>query len=843
MRSLQSDDSKDSILIVDDVLSNLQVLSTMLTEHGYAVRGAANGAAALMMINARPPDLILLDIRMPEMDGYQVCQQLRATEKTRDIPVIFISALDELADKVQGFAVGGVDYITKPFQVEEVLARVQTHLALRNLQTQREAQNAQLEQEIAERKQAEAALQHARDELEQRVAERTAELTETVTQVKRLNEKLERERARAQQYLDVARVAFIALDSDGHVTLINKRGLELFGYEEAELIGKNWFEICLSQGWRERVQGVFEQLTAGEIEPVESHENPILTKSGAERIVAWHNALLRDAAGNIVGTLSSGEDITERVQAEQALRASEERFRNLSEAAKEGIAIHDYGVIVEANEAFARMFGYELSEVVGMHAERFVSPQSWETVLKHITTGYDKLYRAIGVKKDGSTFDCEMVGRPYQYRGKTLRVAVVRDITERVQAEEMLKRRNRELALLNRVIAASTSTLDVEQVLQIACQELAYAFDLPQATAVSLNAEKNQATTVAEYLAPGRPSGLGETLFAPGDPVARHILEHKMPLAVTDAQTDERLAGFHDLVRQRGIVSLLTVPILVRGEIAGGIRLDAAERREFSDEEITLAQNVAAAAGRALETAQLYQELQSRAAELARALAQRQELDRLRSEFIRNVSHELRTPLALIQGHAELLEAEVLGELQPDQQGSVAVIARRTRMLTDIMDDFAAVIDAETELQRRPVDLAALVQGALADLQARVTAEKVGLTLQVQVAPDLPQVSGDAIQLRRVVNNLLDNALKFTSASGHVAVRLWQGGTDLVLEVSDTGIGIPADQLERVFERFYQIDGSPTRRYGGTGLGLALVKEIVEVHGGQVSVQSTVGQG
>ena len=132
------------ILIVDDLPANLRLLSQMLIKHGYKVRAVLNGARALEAAEAVPPDLILLDIMMPEIGGYEVCRRLKMNERTRDIPVLFISALGETEDKVKGFTVGGVDYITKPFQLEEVLARVQTHLALRNLQKS-------LRREIAER--------------------------------------------------------------------------------------------------------------------------------------------------------------------------------------------------------------------------------------------------------------------------------------------------------------------------------------------------------------------------------------------------------------------------------------------------------------------------------------------------------------------------------------------------------------------------------------------------------------------------------------------------------------------------------------------------------------------
>jgi PleD family two-component response regulator len=127
---------KGDILIVDDMPVNLRLLSNMLTEQGYKVRSVINGQMALTATQAAPPDLILLDINMPGMNGYEVCERLKTDEQTRDIPVIFISALDEIHDKVMAFTVGGLDYITKPFQFEEVLARVETHLSLRRLQKQ-----------------------------------------------------------------------------------------------------------------------------------------------------------------------------------------------------------------------------------------------------------------------------------------------------------------------------------------------------------------------------------------------------------------------------------------------------------------------------------------------------------------------------------------------------------------------------------------------------------------------------------------------------------------------------------------------------------------------------------
>ena len=134
-----------SVIVVDDVPENLRLLIQMLSDEGYHVRTAPSGELALQSIQKSPPDLILLDILMPGMDGYEVCRQLKLNDSLKDIPVIFISALNEVFDKVEAFAIGGVDYITKPFQMEEVLARVQTHLSLRKMRQQLEEQNRELE--------------------------------------------------------------------------------------------------------------------------------------------------------------------------------------------------------------------------------------------------------------------------------------------------------------------------------------------------------------------------------------------------------------------------------------------------------------------------------------------------------------------------------------------------------------------------------------------------------------------------------------------------------------------------------------------------------------------------
>ncbi|MBE9183709.1 response regulator [Microcoleus sp. LEGE 07076] len=174
MNNQQRETPLGNILVVDDTPENLRLLSTMLTHRGYAPRCVINGSMALRACNSNPPDLILLDIMMPEMNGYEVCQHLKSEAKTREIPVIFISAKDEVFDKVNAFAVGAVDYISKPFQFEEVLARIESHLTLRNLQKQLKEQNVVLQEEISSRLAVEKVLHEKNQILQQEISNRLA---------------------------------------------------------------------------------------------------------------------------------------------------------------------------------------------------------------------------------------------------------------------------------------------------------------------------------------------------------------------------------------------------------------------------------------------------------------------------------------------------------------------------------------------------------------------------------------------------------------------------------------------------------------------------------------------
>jgi signal transduction histidine kinase len=324
--------------------------------------------------------------------------------------------------------------------------------------------------------------------------------------------------------------------------------------------------------------------------------------------------------------------------------------------------------------------------------------------------------------------------------------------------------------------------------------------------------------------------------------IAGWVMQHREALMVDDTRQDTRFDNRVDAVSGMTTRSLMAVPLVSRGEVLGVIEAVNKLNGSFDSHDLDMLKTLASSAAIAIDNARLFTEELERAAALKRALEQQRELDRLQREFIQNVSHELRTPLALIRGHAEVLESGWMGELNAEQKESIGVIVRRSLMLTKLVNDIITVLEIEQrELVREPFDMVMLVRSVLTGF--RPAAEQADLVLSAEIPPHLPLAYGDTLALRRALDNLLNNALKFTPAGGRITVRLYQIESNLMIEVADTGIGIPHDQLGRIFERFYQVDGSSTRKYGGIGLGLSLVKSIVEGHRGQVTLASTVRVG
>ncbi|MBN1954387.1 MAG: GAF domain-containing protein [Anaerolineae bacterium] len=413
--------------------------------------------------------------------------------------------------------------------------------------------------------------------------------------------------------------------------------------------------------------------------------------------------------------------------------------------------------------------------------------------------------------------------------------ALEAEILVRKRGEREIARRLTQTRILRDVMLDAASTLDFDQVLERTVEALRarmgikyLAFLLPEETGRYLclhSAELGFAPLGAEFCVPVDQSICGQVLMT-GEPIL--VGDVRQSPLYFEGRPDTR--------------SELAVPISIGGEINGVLNLESPRLHAFDERDLDFYLAIAGQLGVALSNARLYEEVCRQADELTLAVNRLEELDRLKSEFIQNVSHELRSPLALVRGYAEMLDSGELGPLLEEQQGAARVIARRARMLGELVEDIILILlDEQISPTRESAAFDELAQAAVEDFQ--VVAEQAGLELCAEIAPCSAIVRGPATHIRRVLDNLLGNAIKFTPQGGRVTVRFWCDEEQATLNVADTGVGIPPDEQKLVFERFYQVDGSSRRRYGGLGLGLALVREIVQARQGQVFVESEVGKG
>jgi signal transduction histidine kinase len=292
-----------------------------------------------------------------------------------------------------------------------------------------------------------------------------------------------------------------------------------------------------------------------------------------------------------------------------------------------------------------------------------------------------------------------------------------------------------------------------------------------------------------------------------------------------DRQQEEVARGHHYLLGQ----ALMDLGLLDRDTLD-----------QVVTEQIIKLRSALQAANRNLE-----QRVKERTSELNDALTRLSELSQMKANFVSNISHELRTPLTHVKGYLELLVTESLGNITEEQRHALQVSQRAAGKLESLIEDlimFSLASRGEMSMKLEKTDIRRIA--SLAAKSASGKAAERGVQVVTSVPEDIPAVQADSGKIGWVLNQLLDNAIKFTPSGGSVVVSVEEQGGNLVqVSVSDTGIGIPQSRMQEIFEPFHQLDGSSTRHYGGTGLGLSLVRQIIEAHGSLLDIQSAEGKG
>jgi PAS domain S-box-containing protein len=497
------------------------------------------------------------------------------------------------------------------------------------------------------------------------------------------------------------------------------------------------------------------------------------------------------------------------------------------------------GIITSWNPAAERIFGYTEAEVVG-RSIRMIIPQDLQdeedVVLAKIRAG-EKVdhYETIRQHKDGRRLNISLTVSPI--RDDTGMVVgaskVARDITERTRLLARLREQAVNTERLGEVGAVVASTLDREAIIQ-KVTDIATEMTHAEFGAFFYNvSEPDSGDAYMLYTLSGAPreafskfpNPRATAIFAP-------TFHGKGPVRLDDVTVDPRYGNnppYHGMPPGHlPVRSYLAVPVKgVRGDVIGGLFFGHSRVGVFTEEHERLAQGIAAWASVALENARLYMDAQA--------------ANRMKDEFLAVLSHELRTPLNAILGYSRLLRG---GMLPPEKAArGLETLERNATLLTQIVEDVldvSRIVSGKIRLDVQPVELPVIVDNAVATVQPAADAK--GVRVHTIIDPRVGPVSGDPGRLQQVAWNLMSNAVKFTPRNGQVQVRLERVNSHVEIVVSDTGVGIRPDFLPYVFERFRQAEAGTTRKTGGLGLGLAIVRHIVEMHGGTVDA-SSAGEG
>ena len=575
--------------------------------------------------------------------------------------------------------------------------------------------------------------------------------------------------------------------------------------------------------------------------------NPVEPEDDLLRSVALQNA---------TSILLARERAEEgRREALEALRASEERLHAIFHQAAVGIAVADLGGrFVEMNQKFCDILGYSADELTELTLRHITHPDDLARTEKHLGEllageipefSLEKRY----IRRDGgvvwSSTSVTVLRDAFEVPSRF--VGVVQDITDRRAAEEALREESRSLELLNRtgvILAASKLNLKalVEAVTDAATEISGAEFGV-----FHFNTTGDLGDRAVEFLA----AGTGSALAEPGPPPAAQKFAPGLlsngPIRCADVVLEPR-AGYLGLMVPAGaspIRSYLAVPVLGRaGGVIGGLFFGHARAGVFSERTERMVVGVAAQAAVAIDNARLYEAARQAADErlqlleserFARAAAEK--MSSLKDDFLAILSHELRTPLSAILGWTQVLRRG--HQDAEDLQKGLETIERNARVQTRLIEellDMSRVTSGKVRLDVQQLDPSSVVESAIESVSP--SAEAKGIRIVKRFEPGAGPVSGDPGRLQQVVWNLLSNAIKFTPKGGNVEVLVHRVSSAVEISVSDTGIGIQPEFLGLVFERFRQVDSSSTRTHGGLGLGLSIVKHLVELHGGRVSARS-----
>ncbi len=807
--------ASESILVADDEPSIVQLCERILTGEGYIVQGVTSGHDAIAWLEAERFDLLLVDIKMPDVDGLTVLR--RGREIDPQLTAVVITGHTTMENAIATLHAGAHRLVLKPFSSVELLPAVRDALAQRRSDQERQRLRAQL-----------PILQ---------IAQVLATEGDPGLLAEQLLEPVARE-------VPVDRAVLFLAERGDILTVAGVIGLPPPDPSpEARRVGLSRRAAGLLQVGSEplRLAGV------GDLDPP---LQDLLNLPEDAAIVWLPLRTLKRCVGALVLARSLGHPpftpselnllsivggqiaaAIESAQLYELIARGKREWEETFDAIADGISIHDSDWrIVRANKALARQLGRTVRELIGRRCYEIIhrtsAPLDVCPMRAALASGRPQ---EVQMEDRGlaGVFLCQVYPVHDELGSIRGAVHVLRDVTARHRAEQELHRRNVELTALNTIATTIGQSLDLDHILNTTLDKAMEVLETDGGW-IELLDEAGGSLHVAVQR--GLPATVDETTSAAlldGSLSGRVVRSGELLVVHRDSDLPLPPA-------LGGVEILALVPIQAKDRVMGVLVAFRRTPRELSPEQLQVLGAIGHQLGVAVENARLAR--QSAEVQVLR------ELDRLRSELIANVSHELRTPLGLIKVFGTTLLRDDLALDSATQREFLSDIVDETGKLEKIVDNLLDLSRMEEErllLRRESVDVGQLARRVIAGMQTRVTEHRL--------VDDFPTgallAEADPQRIEQVLRNLLDNAIKYSPGGGAIAVRGRREGDEVVVRVSDQGIGIPNGELERVFERFYRVENDVTGRQRGAGLGLAVCRGVIEAHGGRIWAESTPGAG
>ena len=648
--------------------------------------------------------------------------------------------------------------------------------------------------------------------------------------------------------------AIISKTLEGIITSWNKGAERIFGYTAEEVIGKS-ITIVIPPDHLHEEPKILARLRAGE--RIEHYETVRMRKDGQLINISLTVSPIKGPNGQIVGASKIARDVTEQRQARRALDEASERLRLALAAAQLGDWSWDARTnVVTLSDTAAQIFGIPAGQQVTRDEMRKlldVDDRDWtkatveEALANH--TDYEIEYRF--KRPDKSYVWISAKGRGIYARDGSLigQLGFVQDISTRKRNEQTLLEQADALRILNEMGKVISAELDLHKTVQ-ALTDAATSLTGAQYGSFFYNVTNDEGSSYMLFTLAGAPRELFDHLPMPrATDLFGPTFRGEGVVRIGDVKLDPRYgknSPYYGLPEDHlPVTSYLAVPVISRsGEVLGGLFFAHSQPEAFTERDEVVVAGLAAQAAVAMDNARLYEaakraraEAEKAAADNERLYRQAEESSRLKEEFLATISHELRTPLSAILGWARMLRMGTLSE--ENAAKALDTIERNARAQAQLVDDLldvSRIITGKLRMNVQPADPNSFIEAAVEAVKP--AAEAKGVRVHKVIDTGAISIPGDPVRLQQVVWNLLSNAIKFTPRGGHVQIRSERVNSHLEIVVSDTGQGISSDFLPHVFDRFRQADQKTSRQHGGMGLGLAIVRHLVEMHGGSVRASS-----